>query len=48
MSWYKELGYKKNPLDTSIFKNTPEIVLYEKEVKELVYRIKSGNMALIQ
>jgi len=48
MTWYKELGYKKNPLEIDAFKADFRPIRYEKEVNELVYRLKAGNVVVIE
>ncbi|MBC8501057.1 MAG: hypothetical protein ISS25_03310 [Nanoarchaeota archaeon] len=48
MSWYEELGYKQNPLEIDSFKIDFIPIKYEKEIEELVYRLKAGNVVMIE
>lgn len=48
MDWYKDLGYKSNPLEVDVFKTNFELLMYVEKAKELVYRLKAGNIVVIE
>lgn len=48
MEWYEELGFYENPFTTQVLKTDFDYVGREKEVEEVMYRIESGNVTVIE
>ncbi len=48
MNWYKEMGFKRNPLEVDPFRNKEEPIGYYDEIENLLYYIESGNTVLIE
>lgn len=48
MKWYEEMGLEENPLGVDTVGTVYELVDRERECKELLYMILSGNMMVIE
>ncbi len=48
MVWFKKFGFRKNPFDVNTLKTKFKIIGREFEAKEIIYRIASGSMLLIE
>ncbi len=48
MEWFEELEFSENPFEIDAFKTDFSLIGKEKEAKELLYRIDSGSMLLIE
>ena len=48
MKWYKEFGYKNNPLENNPLKTEEEPFGYDKEIEQLLYFVDAGNAVLIE
>jgi Cdc6-like AAA superfamily ATPase len=48
MEWFKEMGYEENPLGIDTVGTIYEMADREKEAKEVLYRILSKNMLVIE
>ena len=48
MSWYKKLGFRRNPLEVNPLKNREEPIGLHDEIDRLLYYVDSGNAVLIQ
>ena len=48
MAWFDELGFDDNPFNPDTLKTNFNLIGREKEAKEILYRIASGSMLLIE
>jgi Cdc6-like AAA superfamily ATPase/RNA polymerase subunit RPABC4/transcription elongation factor Spt4 len=48
MEWYKKFGFKKNPFELNPLNSKFDIIGRDSECEEIIYRIASGNMLLIE
>lgn len=48
MKWYEELGFYENPFTTEVLETNFDYIGREKEVDEVLYRIESGNLVVLE
>lgn len=48
MEWYKELGFEENPFELNPLNIEKDLVGRKKEAEEILYRIESKSMVLIE
>lgn len=48
MEWYEELGFYENPFTTEVLETNFDYIGREKEVDEVMYRIESGNLVVLE
>jgi len=48
MEWFEDLGFDDNPFNLNPLKTNFKLAGREKESKEILYRIASGSMLLIE